>query len=133
MANVHLRCAVFAGAGSEIGSACSLGRQCCVPRGTGCGSATTCWGRLDEWARARIFEQFQALFLDELVEAGCIDSHTRRFKRPNSPIAAAQTPTVAVILGYARGGRGTSDTEHLPARSPTGAAPAAEPSKQPDP
>ena len=36
----------------------------------GCGSATTCWRRLDEWARAGVFEQLQAVLLDELGEAG---------------------------------------------------------------
>ncbi len=39
----------------------------------GCGSATTCWRRLDEWARAGVFEQLQAVLLDELGEAGRID------------------------------------------------------------
>jgi transposase len=39
----------------------------------GCGSATTCWRRLDKWARAGVFEQLQALLLDELGEAGRID------------------------------------------------------------
>jgi transposase len=39
----------------------------------GCGSATTCWRRLDEWARADVFEQLQALLLDELGVAGRID------------------------------------------------------------
>ena len=38
----------------------------------GCGSATTCWRRLDEWARAGVFEQLQALLLDELGEAGTV-------------------------------------------------------------
>ena len=42
-------------------------------RELGCGSATTCWRRLDEWARAGIFDQLQALLLDELGEAGRID------------------------------------------------------------
>jgi transposase len=37
----------------------------------GCGSATTCWRRLDEWARAGVFEQLQALLLDG--EAGRVD------------------------------------------------------------
>jgi transposase len=32
----------------------------------GCGSATTCWRRFDEWARAGVFEQLQAVLLDEL-------------------------------------------------------------------
>jgi transposase len=36
----------------------------------GCGSATTCWRRFDEWARAGVFDQLQALLLDELDEAG---------------------------------------------------------------
>jgi transposase len=39
----------------------------------GCGSATTCWRRLDEWARAGVFEQLQALLLDELGMAGRLD------------------------------------------------------------
>jgi hypothetical protein len=39
----------------------------------GCGSATTCWRRLDEWARAGVFEQLQAALLDELGEAGRLD------------------------------------------------------------
>jgi transposase len=40
----------------------------------GCGSATTCWRRLDEWAKAAgVFEQLQALLLDELGAAGRVD------------------------------------------------------------
>ena len=39
----------------------------------GCGSATTCWRRLDEWAKAGVFEQLQALLLDELGGAGRVD------------------------------------------------------------
>jgi transposase len=39
----------------------------------GCGSASTCWRRLDEWAKAGVFEQLQALLLDELGEAGRVD------------------------------------------------------------
>jgi transposase len=39
----------------------------------GCGSATTCWRRLNEWAKAGVFEQLQAVLLDELGEAGRID------------------------------------------------------------
>jgi transposase len=39
----------------------------------GCGSATTCCRRLDEWARVGVFDQLQAVLLDELGEAGCID------------------------------------------------------------
>ena len=39
----------------------------------GCGSATTCRRRLDEWAKAGVFEQLQALLLDELGAAGRVD------------------------------------------------------------
>ncbi len=39
----------------------------------GCGSATTCWRRLDEWAKAGVFEQLQTLLLDGLGEAGRVD------------------------------------------------------------
>jgi hypothetical protein len=39
----------------------------------GCGSTTTCWRRLDEWARAGVFEQLQAVLLDELGEADRLD------------------------------------------------------------
>ncbi len=39
----------------------------------GCGSATTCWRRLDQWAQAGVFETLQAVLLDELGEAGRID------------------------------------------------------------
>jgi transposase len=39
----------------------------------GCGSATTCWRRFDQWTKAGVFEQLQALLLDELGAAGRID------------------------------------------------------------
>jgi transposase len=39
----------------------------------GCGSATTCWRRLDEWARSGVFETLQAALLDELGEDNRID------------------------------------------------------------
>jgi transposase len=39
----------------------------------GCGSVTTCWPRLDEWAHAGVFDQLQAVLLDELDAAGRID------------------------------------------------------------
>jgi transposase len=42
-------------------------------RELGCGSATTCWRRLDEWARVEVFDQLQVVLLDELGEAGRID------------------------------------------------------------
>ncbi len=39
----------------------------------GCGSASTCGRRLDQWAQAGVFETLQAVLLDELGEAGRID------------------------------------------------------------
>jgi len=39
----------------------------------GCGSATTCWRRLDEWARVGVFERLQEALLDELGVAGRVD------------------------------------------------------------
>jgi transposase len=42
-------------------------------RELGCGSAITCWRRLDEWAKVGVFEQLQAVVLDELGAAGRID------------------------------------------------------------
>jgi transposase len=42
-------------------------------RELGCGSATTCWRRFDEWARIGVFDQLQVVLLDELGAAGRID------------------------------------------------------------
>ena len=39
----------------------------------GCGSVTTCWRRFSEWARGGVFEQLQAVLLDELGAAGRVD------------------------------------------------------------
>ncbi len=39
----------------------------------GCGSVSTCWRRLDQWASIGVFETLQAVLLDELGEAGRID------------------------------------------------------------
>jgi len=39
----------------------------------GCGLATTCWRRLDQWATAGVFDQLQVLLPDELGAAGRID------------------------------------------------------------
>jgi transposase len=39
----------------------------------GCGSATTCWRRFAEWARAGVFERLQEVLLDELGEADLLD------------------------------------------------------------
>jgi transposase len=38
-----------------------------------CGSATTCWRRLDEWTQGGVFDQLQLVLLDELGDAGRID------------------------------------------------------------
>jgi transposase len=70
----------------------------------GCGSATTCWRRLDEWAKAGVFEQLQALLLDELGEAGRVDLERvsvdsfslRAVKGGTSP---AQTQSIAARPG----------------------------------
>ena len=42
-------------------------------RELGCGSPSTCWRRLDEWAKAGVFDQLQVVLLDELGAAGRID------------------------------------------------------------
>jgi transposase len=39
----------------------------------GCGSVTSCWRRLAEWAAAGVFERLQELLLDELGQAGGLD------------------------------------------------------------
>jgi transposase len=43
----------------------------------GCGSVTTCWRRFDEWAHAGVFERLQEPLLDELSQAGQLDSAGR--------------------------------------------------------
>jgi transposase len=37
------------------------------------GSATTCWRRLEEWAKAGVFDRLQLVLLDELGAAGRVD------------------------------------------------------------
>jgi len=39
----------------------------------GCGSATTCWRRLEERAKAGVFDRLQLVLLDELGAAGRVD------------------------------------------------------------
>jgi transposase len=39
----------------------------------GCGSVTTCWRRVAEWAHAGMFERLHEVLLDELGEAGALD------------------------------------------------------------
>src|ERR671912_271798 len=43
----------------------------------GCGSVTTCWRRFAEWAHAGVFERLQEVLLDELGEAGGMESSQR--------------------------------------------------------
>jgi transposase len=42
-------------------------------RELGCGSPTTCWRRLTEWANAGVFEQLHLVVLDRLGEQGQLD------------------------------------------------------------
>jgi transposase len=42
-------------------------------RELGCGSAATCWRRLDEWAKAGVFEQLHLDILDQLGAQGRLD------------------------------------------------------------
>jgi transposase len=54
----------------------------------GCGSPATVWRRLDEWAKAGVFEELHLAVLDQLGEQGrldwsraCVDSASVRAKR----------------------------------------------------
>jgi transposase len=42
-------------------------------RELGCGSPTTCWRRLTEWAQAGVFEALHLAVLDRLGEQGQVD------------------------------------------------------------
>jgi transposase len=42
-------------------------------QGLGCGSPSTVWRRLDEWAKAGVFEQLHSEILDRLGEQGRLD------------------------------------------------------------
>jgi transposase len=42
-------------------------------RELGCGSPTTCWRRLTEWANAGVFDQLHLAVLDRLGEQGQLD------------------------------------------------------------
>ena len=44
-----------------------------LPRELGFGSGVTCWRRLDEWQRARVWERLHALLLARLRAAGEIE------------------------------------------------------------
>src|SRR5688500_19113202 len=44
-----------------------------LPREMGCGSGMTCWRRLRDWHRARVFSRLHRLLLGRMRRAGCID------------------------------------------------------------
>jgi transposase len=46
---------------------------CYPPRELGCGSPATVWRRLDEWARAGVFDALHLQVLDRLGEQGRLD------------------------------------------------------------
>jgi transposase len=44
-----------------------------LPREMGCGSGMTCWRRLRDWHRARVFSRLHRLLLGRMRRAGCLD------------------------------------------------------------
>ena len=81
----------------------------------GCGSATTCWRRLDEWAKAGVFEQLQAVLLDELGAAGHAEliqqQRLELLEHPGlgplvQPAPAGRGRATAQLLGRQQGPRG---------------------------
>ena len=70
----------------------------------GCGSPATCWRRLNEWAKAGVFEQLHLDILDQLGEQGrldwsrvSVDSASVRAKQGG--IMLAQIPSIAASQG----------------------------------
>jgi transposase len=70
----------------------------------GCGSASTAWRRLDQWATAGVFEQLHLEILDRLGMAGRLDwsrasleSMTVRVKHGGTTLA--QVRSIAASLG----------------------------------
>ncbi len=64
-------------------------------RELGCGSPATCWRRLDEWAKAGVFEQLHLDILDQLGVQGrldwsraSVDSASVRAKRGGDHVGA---------------------------------------------
>jgi DNA ligase-1 len=79
----------------------------------GCGSATTCWRRFDEWAKAGVFEQLQALLLDAPYEAGRRGAGWLKVK----PVHTLDLVVLAAEWGHGRR-RGWLSNLHLGARDP---------------
>ncbi len=77
----------------------------------GCGSATTCWRRFDEWAKAGVFEQLQALLLDAPYEAGRRGAGWLKVK----PVHTLDLVVLAAEWGHGRR-RGWLSNLHLGAR-----------------
>jgi transposase len=70
----------------------------------GCGSASTAWRRLDQWAKAGVFDQLHVEVLDRLGLAGrldwsraSVDSANVRAKREGT--TWAQIPSIAASRG----------------------------------
>jgi transposase len=64
----------------------------------GCGSSATCWRRLNEWARAGVFEQLHLGILDQLGARGrldwsraSVDSASVRAKQGGTMLAQIQS------------------------------------------
>jgi transposase len=64
-------------------------------RELGCGSPTTCWRRLTEWAKAGVFDQLHLEILDRLGQQGvldwtraCVDTMSVRAKRGGDHVGA---------------------------------------------
>ncbi len=72
-------------------------------RELGCGSPTTCWRRLTEWAKAGVFDQLHLEILDRLGQQGvldwtraCVDTMSVRAKRGG--ITWAQIQSIGASL-----------------------------------
>jgi transposase len=70
----------------------------------GCGSPATAWRRLDEWARARVFEALHLEVLDRLGEQGrldwsrvSMDSASVRAKRRSSQWGTTLAPVRSIV------------------------------------
>ena len=70
----------------------------------GCGSASTAWRRLDQWAKAGVFDKLHLAILDRLGLAGrldwsraSVDSASVRAKRGG--ITLARIPSIAASRG----------------------------------
>jgi transposase len=73
-------------------------------RELGCGSASTCWRRLTEWAKAGVFDRLHLAVLDRLGGQGrldwtraSVDTMSVRAKRGGTMLA--QIPSIVASLG----------------------------------